>query len=150
VDRLLGELGCRDHGRGRRELKSYTEARACQEQEGEADMAKYIRRGWKWGAEDFLERLEEKVNLAPKKGSHHPEEVTATMVDKANRLIAQELEGRKLKMTQLATMKKMHPAKAQIAKRLRKETTMTFAWIAQQLYAGSPSTLANAIYQLKE
>jgi hypothetical protein len=53
-------------------------------------------------------------------------------------------------MTQLATMKKMHPAKAQIAKRLRKETTMTFASIAQQLYAGSPSTLASAIYQLKE
>ncbi|GEM_PF-2079900 len=51
-------------------------------------MAKQIRQGWKLGSEDFLERLEEKVKLAPKKGSHHPEEVTTTMVAKANRLIA--------------------------------------------------------------
>jgi hypothetical protein len=35
--------------------------------------------------------------------------------------------GRNLTLRELETMKKMHPAKGQIAKKLRKETTMTFA-----------------------
>ena len=147
VDRLLGELGWRDNTRGRREFEHYMEARA--NEGGEQEDDKSIRRGWRFGAEDFLERLEEMTGLRGRRGIHHPEEVEATMEAKAGRIIAEELRRGKLKEENLAELPKMHPAKARIGKRLRKETTLTLAWIASRLHAGAPSTLANTIHRLK-
>jgi REP element-mobilizing transposase RayT len=149
VDRLLGDLGCRDNGRGRREFKTYMEGRANQEQGGKDDMAKHIRRGWRFGAADFLKRLQEKVKLAPKRSNHRPEEVAASMEAKANGIIAEELAARNLTLRELETMKKMHPVKAEIARRLRKETTMTWVWIAPRLNGSSPSTMTSTVYQLE-
>jgi REP element-mobilizing transposase RayT len=63
VDRLLGESGIRrDNAAGRREFREYMEGRRCEE--GHADEALWsgIRRGWRLGAEDFLERLAEIVS----------------------------------------------------------------------------------------
>jgi len=40
--------------------------------------------------------------------------------------------------------------KAEIARRLRKETTMTWAWIAPRLHGGSPSTMTSTVYQMEQ
>jgi len=56
---------------------------------------------------------------------------------------------RNLTLRELGTKKKMHPVKAEIARRLRKETTMTWTWIAPRLYGGSPSTTTSTVYQLQ-
>jgi REP element-mobilizing transposase RayT len=149
VDRLLGELGWQDNALGRREFARYMAGRVLQEEDGENDEAKSIRRGWRLGAEDFLERLQKTVDLTARRGIHHADEVNVTMKVKANRIITEELKRRKLRLQQLGKMKKMHKTKAQIGQRLRRETTMTLAWIAERLHAGRPGTLANAIGQLK-
>lgn len=150
VDRLLGELGWLDNARGRREFSLYMEGRMLKGDDGENDEAKRIRRGWRLGAEDFLERLQKTVEISARRGIHHAEEVNTTMEVKAEQIITEELKRRKLKRPQLAKMKKMHETKAQIGERLRKETTMTLAWIAERLHAGRPGTLANAIVRLKK
>jgi len=76
-----------------------------------------------------LERLQKKVKLAPERGNHRPEEVAASIKAKANGIIAEELAEKNLMLRELETMKKIHPVKAEIALTLRKETTMTWAWM---------------------
>jgi len=80
---------------------------------------------------------------------NRPEEVAASMEAKAKRIIAEELAARNLTLRELETMEKMHPVKAEIARRLRKETTMTWGWIALRLHGGSPSTMTSTVYQLE-
>lgn len=150
VDRLLGELGFRDSAQGRRDFQHYMEARAREGGEQENNLYDRIQRGWVFGAEDFLDRLGAITEMEGKRGIHVPKEVEATMEAKAERIIAEELRRRKLNEKTLAELPKMHPAKAQIGKRLREETTLTLPWIATRLQAGAPSTLAVMIHQLSK
>jgi len=57
---------------------------------------------------------------------NRPGEVAASMEAKANRIIAEELAARNLTLRELETKEKMHPVKAEIARRRRKETTTTW------------------------
>ena len=57
VDRLLGEMGIRgDDAEGRREFGGAMAARCGVEGHADEELWKGIRRGWKLGAEDFVER----------------------------------------------------------------------------------------------
>ena len=58
VDRLLGEHGIRrDNSRGRRDFCEIMAARCGQEGHAEEELWPGIRRGWRFGAEDLVERL---------------------------------------------------------------------------------------------
>ncbi len=116
----------------------------------EKELVRKVRRGWKLGADDFLERLEARIRSVgrkAKRGAHLAEEVKETMAAKAERIIAEELKRKKMDEVTLGKMRKMDPFKVKIARRLRGETTMTMAWIAERVHAGTAETLAVALHQ---
>ena len=65
--------------------------------------------------------------------------------EKAERLVREELARRRWLEKELRHKPKTDRQKARIARRLRQETTMTFAWIAQRLQMGSVNTLKNTL-----
>jgi hypothetical protein len=64
---------------------------------------------------------------------------------KAERLVQEELARRKWAEKDLAGKPKTDREKAQRARRLRRETTMTLAWIAGRLQMRSVNTLKNML-----
>jgi REP element-mobilizing transposase RayT len=68
---------------------------------------------------------------------------------KAERILAEELGRRGLGRGDLSRRRKGDPEKVEIAKRLRSETTMTWAWIAQRLGMGNPGYAANCLQRQK-
>ena len=143
VDRLLGE--CRipqDSVAGRRHLAEGLEQRRAEE-DGEA--FKSIRRGWFFGGAALKQELLSQVS--GKKGrSHYGEAVRESAEAAAERIITEELTRRRWAATALATRRKGDAVKVDIAQRLRRETTMTLAWIAGRLQMGTPTYLAHLLY----
>jgi REP element-mobilizing transposase RayT len=142
VDRVLGELGIpRDDAIGRRELARRLEARRGQE---EPAQWRTVRRGWFLGAAEVKERL--LAGMAGQLGRHHGgEEVRETAVQRAERLIGEELRQRGWTERDLAGRRKTDREKVAMARRLRRETVMTVEWIAQRLRMGSRHTVANCL-----
>lgn len=62
---------------------------------------------------------------------------------KAQRLLSAELSRHNWTEAEFARLAKGHGAKIEIAKRLRAETIMAWAWIAERLIMGSPAYAAN-------
>jgi len=147
VDRLLGEMGIRqDDTTGRREFQETMEARCRVEGHADEELWSGIRRGWKFGAEDFLERLMERGAA----GGANPEihsgvAVTETMEEKARRLIGEFLEKRGTGLEELRARSKGDALKIELAGELRKNTAMPMAWIATELRAGVPNSVWNAL-----
>jgi DNA-binding transcriptional regulator YiaG len=147
VDRLLGEHGVRDERHGRRRFAQNMEAGRI-EDAGE-NQAPALRRGWLVGAEDFLERVLEKVTLSPK--VHHEtfqraESTTAL----ARRVVAQALNAAGLKEDDLQRLRKGDPIKVKIARELRDQTTLSLQQIATRLHMGAASHVAHLLYHRKE
>ena len=152
VDRVLGEWGIRrDNVAGRREFGDLMEAR--QRVEGHADEKLWsgIRRGWRFGAEDFLERLVEAgVAENANREIHEGDAVAETMEEKARCLIAEFLVKRKVELEELKVRRKGDPLKIELAAELRKQTAMSMGWIAKELNAGAPKSVWNAMRRLQE
>ena len=152
VDRVLGEWGIRrDNVAGRREFGDLMEAR--QRVEGHADEKLWsgIRRGWRFGAEDFLERLVEAgVAENANREIHEGDAVAETMEEKARCLIAEFLVKRKVELEELRVRRKGDPLKIELAAELRKQTAMSMGWIAKELNAGAPKSVWNAMRRLQE
>ncbi|MEI8311274.1 MAG: transposase [Verrucomicrobiota bacterium] len=148
VDRLLGEHGIRhDNSGGRREFGEIMAARCGQEGHGEEELWSGIRRGWKFGAEDFAERLAGMGQ--PGKGnpaSHLSDTLEETMEEKAHGIIRAFLEKCGMGLQAFRKLKKGDPAKVRLAGELRRKTTVTVAWIAGELNAGTPQTLWKALW----
>lgn len=147
VDRLLGELGIRsDNEAGRREFREVMEARRRVEGHADEELWSGIRRGWKFGAEDFLERLvETEAAEGANSEIHQGEVVSETMEETARRLIVGFLEKEKMGLEELRGRRKGDPLKIELAAELRKQTPMSMAWIAQELNAGTPNSVWNAL-----
>jgi hypothetical protein len=147
VDRLLGEMGIRqDDTTGRREFQETMEARCRAEGHADEELWSGIRRGWRFGAEDFLERLMERGAA----GGANPEihsgvAVAETMEEKARRLIGEFLEKRGTGLEELRARSKSDALKIELAGELRKNTAMPMAWIANELRAGVPNSVWNAL-----
>ena len=77
---------------------------------------------------------------------HYGDELRESAQAKAERIVAEELKRRKWDGSTLAERRKGDPAKLAIARRLRQETTMTLAWIAQRLKVGTKTHLAHLLY----
>jgi hypothetical protein len=134
VDRLLGEYRiARDSAAGRRVLEQALEER--RQAEAGADY-KAIRRGWCLGEETFrkelLARMTERIG-AEQYGAERLE----TDVEKAERMLGEELQARRWQETDLSKRAQGDLGKVKIAGRLRAETVRTVKWIAARLRMGT-------------
>ena len=133
VDRLLGEKGIgRDSAAGRREIARQMERRR-REEDG-ADLES-VRRGWCLGSEEFRQELlaaaVERVGA-----SHSGADRRETGEQKAGGIVREELRRRGWKEEDLPVLRKGDPGKVALARRLRRETTMSLKWIARRLHIG--------------
>lgn len=142
VDRLLGEWGIpMDTGAGRAELAGRVETRRRAEGLGEYEPA-----GWYLGSEEFREGL--LAHVEQQAGPRHTgPEVWDSAQAKAERIVSQELQALGWDSRHLHARRKGDPRKVRIALRLRRETTMTFAWIAARLHMGSPGHVNCLLYR---
>ena len=143
VERLLGEMGLpKDSAAGRRELDRQMETR--RRQEGGPEEWAAIRRGWFFGADELKEQL-----LARASGrvgaQHYGAELQESGESKAERLVREELGKLGWEEADLAKRRKGDPCKVRIARRLRQETTMTLAWIAQRFQMGVWTHVSNLL-----
>lgn len=142
VDRLLGEMRLpKDSAACRRELERQMEARR---QEGDNQEWGAIRRGWFFGdaelKEELLARASERVGP-----QHYGAERQESGEAKAERLVREELAKAGWLEADLGRRRKGDPDKVRIARRLRAETTMTLAWIAQRLQMGAWTHVSNLL-----
>ena len=147
VDRLLGEYRIdQDTAAGRRQLEAELEARRRAE-DGEEYRA--IRRGWYLGGETFRRELLEQVG-AQLGREHYGEERTESGLDRAERIVREELARRKWDAAELDRRTKGDTDKVKIAMRLRRETVMTVAWIAERLKMGSRGYATQLLWQASQ
>lgn len=145
VDRLLGELGIRQDGlRGREKFRTYMEGRV---KEGKDPLWDTIRESWKFGSDDFGDRLALVDEPLGERRNYQAPAYLELMEVKGCRILAEELERRKLTEKALKLLPKTHRFKAEISAQIRKETTLSMRWIAEKLCAGTPGTLAVTLHK---
>jgi hypothetical protein len=142
VDRLLGEWGIpADSAAGRAEFAGRMEAR--RRAEGLGD---YEPEGRYLGSDEFRQELLAQVDqqAGPR---HVGEEVSESAQTKAERIVREELQLQGWGAQELQRRRKGDPHKVRVAARLRCETTMTLAWIAQRLHMGSAGHIGHLLYR---
>jgi REP element-mobilizing transposase RayT len=143
VERLLGEYRIpADSAAGRRRLEESLEERRAAE---DGKDYKSIRRGWFFGERTLKDKLLAQVG-AQVGGWHYGEELRESAEVKAERIVEEELKRRKWDASSLAQRRKGDAGKLAMARRLREETTMTLAWIADRLGMGTKTHLAHLLY----
>ena len=142
VARVLGEWRIpKDSPAGRVHFELMMETRRASEDPQEM---KRIERGWCYGSEEFRRELLEQAENSF--GLHHGgAERQESMEHKAERLLKEELKRHKLTTEELNKLQKSAKKKIEIASRLRKETTMSWQWIAERLVMGSGAYAANCV-----
>lgn len=141
-DRLLGEHGLdSDSRRSGLEFGRRTEARRGQAGGPESEA---IRRGWRYGAEDFLARLLDKLP-GPPTINHRSNERNETEAEKAERIVRDSLIGLGWEQSDLARRRKSDPTKVEIARRLRSNTAVSLRWIADRLEMGKWTNVSNLL-----
>ena len=135
VDRLLGEHGIqKGSAKGRIHFQERMEARR---KEGEAvsEWAAF-RRGWHLGAEDFAQRLSERLG---RRGHQHElaRERKETDEQLAERMVGEWLASTGWGEAELKMRPKGDKQKAALARLLRRHTPMSRQWIAKRLHIGS-------------
>ena len=142
VDRLLREYRIpKDNTSGRRRLEKALESRRM---EGEGDEFKPIRRGWFLGDSKLKKKLLTKM-VANVGESHESEQRRESSEVLAERIVREGLKKAGWTEADLAKHRKGVAAKASMARRLRRETTMTLKWIAQRLKMGSASMVTHCL-----
>jgi hypothetical protein len=77
---------------------------------------------------------------------HYGEAVQESAEAKAKRIVTEEMKRRKWDEKSLVARRKGDAGKVAIAQRLRRETTVTLAWIANRLQMGTQTHLAHLLY----
>jgi putative transposase len=142
VDRVLGEHGLQvDSAKSRREFSRRMEALCPVDLAGEHEV---MRRGWRMGAEDFADRLADRLGQGERRGVRAAErrEIDQIM---AERLVWAGLKEAGWQPADLKRRSKGDPVKVEIARRLRRETPMTRSWIARRLHMGTTSYLSSLL-----
>ena len=142
VDRALGEHGIlEDSVAGRLEFEQRLEARRESEANGPEWQA--IRRSWCLGSPAFRQELLDR--MGPKLAEPPADTMRReSAIDKAERIVVEELGVLGWTDLDLQTNRKSDPRKMAIAARLRRETTLSVRVIAARLSLGSPKS-ANAL-----
>jgi REP element-mobilizing transposase RayT len=145
VDRVMGEWQVtQDNAAGRQQLEQGMEQRKELETSKATEDWKKLRRGWCWGPKGFREELLEMIG-EKQGGQHHGEELKESDEQKAERLVREMLQQAGWREAELKERAKGDKKKARMAARLRKETTMSWPWIAKRLEMGHWRTSANAV-----
>jgi putative transposase len=145
ADRLLGEHGIQqDSALGRQQFERQMEARRLEEADEAA--LKPLRRGWCLGSEQFRQEMLELMD--GKLGENHLGELHRESAEqKANRIIAEELERMGWKQSDLSARRRGDPGKVAIAARLRKETTLPIKWIAARVQIGTSKGAKSVLFR---
>jgi hypothetical protein len=142
VDRLLGEKGIpKDSEAGRRQFGLLMERRRAEESVADYEP---IRRDWVLGSEAFRQELLAAAveRVGP---SHYGAQRQETGLQKAERMVREEIERLGWDEDELGARRKGDRAKVLLARRLRQETTMSLKWIAQRLHMGSWTYVSNLL-----
>jgi putative transposase len=147
VDRVLGEAGIpKDTAAGRMELERRMEARRGAEENGGYEP---IRRGWFFGEKalkkELLGQMTERMGR-----EHYGEERLESQMAKAEGVVAEELRRRRWTPATLADRAKGDSEKVKIAIRLRNETLVTAAWIAERMCMGSVANVNTLLYRYRQ
>jgi hypothetical protein len=145
-DRLLGEHGLdKDDRRARLEF-----GRRMQHCRTEADYpgVELIRRGWCFGAEDFVARLLDRLPHSIGE-YHYSTERRQTDEQKAEKIIRAELAKLGWRNQELRARRKSDPNKIKLAKKLRAQTTVSLKWIARRLEMGSWTHVSNLLQRTR-
>jgi hypothetical protein len=81
---------------------------------------------------------------------HTGEDIRQSAQAKAERIVQEELGRVGRSLADLQGHRKGDGRKVRIAARLRRETTMTLAWIAERLRMGAPGHVACLLYRSKD
>ena len=131
----------KDSEAGRRQFGLQMERRRAEESAADYEA---IRRDWMLGSEAFRQELLAAVveRVGP---SHYGTERQETGVQKAERIVKEEIERLGWAEEELRARRKGHRAKVMLARRLRQETTMSLKWIAERLHMGSWTYVSNLL-----
>ena len=146
---VLGAMDFEDTAAGRRAYAERMRARAVEEltQEHEPAGLAELRRGWCLGGEGFRERMLRLLDATAEKLRHprlSPMDASVQRdhgLDEAQRLLTEGLRCLGMEREELPRLKKGDPRKAALAVRIRTRTTVSNAWIAEQLQLGHVSRL---------
>ncbi len=145
VDRVLGEHGIRrDSTAGRREFEKRLEWRRASELN---ESAVEVEGRWMIGSEEFRKEL--LAQILPQINGRFGAEVRESAEEQAHRIVAEELRKLRWDEAELESRRKGDKQKVRIAQRLRQETTMTIAWIAERLRMGTGTHLTHLLYWAK-
>jgi putative transposase len=150
VDRLMGEWGIRqDSAAGRRLWEATFEQHRELDQAREKGDWQRLRRGWCLGSKAFKTEMLDLIG--ERQDQRDPgAEMMESEEQKAERLIHRRLRERGWTEYELPQRRKTDKVKVDLAKVLRRETTMTWEWIAQRLAMGHWRTAANAVRAASE
>ena len=142
IDRVFGEHGLqKDTASARREFARRMAQLCPVDLAGEYGL---LRRGWKLGGEDFVDRLADKLARRGHPGERAGER-RETDQALAERLVRLGLKEAGWNESDLKRNAKGHRTKVSLACRLRGQTPMTRNWIAKRLQMGSASYLSNLL-----
>ena len=144
VERLLGEHGiAQDTAAGRREFERRMEARRAGE--GDPEQWKGMRRGWCLGGQEFQRQLLERLH--GQLGPDHSGEMRAQAERaRAEAIVTEEMKRLRWNEGEWSRRAKSDPHKLALAARLRRETTLTIAQIAERLRMGSRKSVAPKLH----
>jgi hypothetical protein len=149
-DESRGPTGANLHGEiphdspvGRQRFAACVEVRR---HEAAGEEVSLIEHGWCMGSDAFRQELLAQVDRLAMP-THCDPEVRESGLAKAERLWAQELDKRGWSVAHLQGRRKGDPHTIDIAARLRRETTLTLAWIAERLHMGVASHVAGLLYR---
>lgn len=158
VDRVLGCWRLGDVRSGRlqyqRSIQAYADEMAGFKKPGEFDPDwSRIRRGWFWGSKQFgqtlLDRLEG-VRSATKPGSLGGQEIRLYNERQAKLLKNQGLKALSLEEGDLVHMAKGAVEKKVLAWFIKCHTTVSNAWVSEQLYCGHPANVSGYVKAVRE
>ena len=141
-DRLFG-----DHGLGKETRRSRLEfSRRTEQLRLSADevLAKELRRGWIYGAEDFMARLIDRFEK-PVTEHHRSEERIQTDEELAERIVRAGMKELGWDEKELRRRRKGDQNKLRIATELRYSASVNLKWIARRLQMGSWSHVSNLL-----
>jgi hypothetical protein len=145
-DRLLGEHGLqKDNRRARLQFARTMPRRRLEANDPDVEL---IRRGWCFGAQDFVARLLDR--LPDSVGEHHyATERSQTDEERAEKIVRLQLAEFGWRNQELRVRRKSDPYKIKLARKLRAQTTVSLKWIAQRLEMGTWTYVSNLLQRTK-
>lgn len=145
-DRLLGEHGLqKDSRRARLEFARTMQHRRMEANDADVEL---IRRGWCFGAQDFVARLLDRIPDSV--GEHHySTERSQTDEQRAEKIVRIQLAKLGWRNQELRVRRKSDPHKIELARKLRAQTTVSLKWIAQRLEMGTWTHVSNLLQRPK-